>query len=59
MAMSLEALKKITADRSSTANPENLAAKINPVDVELIGLTEIVKIYETKAVDKPAFWSAN
>jgi len=51
--------KKLISDRSSAANLENLAAKIDPVDVELIGLTEIVKIYETKAVDKPAFWSAN
>ena len=31
----------------SSANPENLA-KIGPVDVEIIGLTETVKIYYKK-----------
>jgi len=50
-------IEKLTSDqfiysRSST-NPENLA-KIDPADVDMIGLTEIVKNrYETKAEHKP------
>ena len=38
----------------SSTNPTNLV-KIGLVDVETIGLTEIVKIYETMAEHKPAF----
>jgi len=50
-------IEKLTSDqfiysRSST-NPENLA-KIDPADVDMIGLREIVKNrYETKAEHKP------
>ena len=47
-AMSLEGPKKLTSDRSSTAKvlPSTDSAnlvKIGPIDVEIIGLTEIVK----------------